>query len=282
MRLLFAIPHFFDPEGDPWHGPGPRDPEPRIAALTAAVSALHAHFGRRQYLPDVERRTILRANARNVHEVDVVICTTGGLHLLDQAPLPTGAYLHRRTDAEAALLGFECQAVLREGLGEYDWYCYLEHDVVVHDSLLFVKLGWFNGWAGDAALLLPNRYERDAEAGGRKAYVDPRIPESEAAPFQDTADDPVFVRTVMGMRVVFYRPTNPHAGCYFLNERQFSRWVESDHFLERDTSFVGAPESAGSLGVMRTFKVYKPAPGCAGFLEVEHADPRFIAKIGLE
>ena len=243
------------------------------------MSALHGTFGPRQYMFDAERGAVLRAHGGNTHIVDVVISTTRGLHLLDDAALAAGAYTHRPADVEPELLGFECQAVLAEALGSYDYYCYAEHDLVIHDPWFFAKIEWFNGWAGDGAVLLPNRYERDAQGGGRKAYVDPRIPASESSRFQDTGDRPALAREVMGRRVVFQRPSNPHAACYFLDARQMAHWASRPHFLDRDTSFVGPYESAGTLGIMRTFRLYKAAPRWAGFLEVEHADRRFISLI---
>jgi hypothetical protein len=279
VRLLFTIPHFFDPGGDPWHGASPRDPVPRISALTRAVTALHGHFGRRQYLLDVEHRTVLRANQASVHDVDVVVCTTRGLHLLDDLELPSSAYDHRPGHVDPALLGFECHSVLKEALGDYDYYCYLEQDIVIHDPWFFAKLEWFNGWAPNEALLMPNRFELDAEGGGRKTYVDPRIPADETRRFQDTGDQPVLARNALGRRLLFHRPSNPHAACFFLTAEQMHRWVATPHFLDRDTGFVGAPESAATLGMMRTFNVYKPAPGCAAFFELEHADPRFASVI---
>ncbi|HEU5118961.1 MAG TPA: hypothetical protein VFT74_20390 [Isosphaeraceae bacterium] len=35
-------------------------------------------------------------------------------------------------------------------------------------------------------------------------------------------------------------------------------------------------ESAATLGIIRTFRTYKPARECAGFLEVRHLDKRVI------
>ena len=49
--------------------------------------------------------------------------------------------------------------------------------------------------------------------------------------------------------------------------------------VTRDTSFVGPLESAATLGIMRTFKVYKPARENANFLEVEHYGRRFSSLI---
>ncbi len=42
---------------------------------------------------------------------------------------------------------------------------------------------------------------------------------------------------------------------------------------------IGPLESAATLGIMRSLKIYKPAPENANFLEVEHHGCRFIRLI---
>jgi hypothetical protein len=167
------------------------------------------------------------------------------------------------------MLGFECQEVLRDALGQYDCYCYLEDDIVIHDPSFFSKLAWFTGRYGDHALLQPNRYACDFDWRGRKAYGG-NVRRERTDPFQNIDDTPVLTGEVMGTKVVFRRPINPNAACYFLTEEQMKRWASQPYFLDRDISFAGPIESAASLGIMRTFKIYRPAPECASFLEVEH------------
>ncbi|WP_207436498.1 hypothetical protein, partial [Sabulibacter ruber] len=49
-------------------------------------------------------------------------------------------------------------------------------------------------------------------------------------------------------------------------------------FLDRDASFVGPLESAATLGIMRSFKIYKPHESCANFLEIHHACNRYLER----
>lgn len=84
----------------------------------------------------------------------------------------------------------------------------------------------------------------------------------------------------MNTPIVFRRALNPHSGCYFLNSRQMQHWIEQPYFLDRDTSFVGALESAATLGIMRAFKIYKPAPQHGNFLEIQHFGTAFLSLIG--
>lgn len=278
MRLLFAIPHYFKPSGG-GHGALRADRAARVRALRETVAALHQLFGPRQYLIDIAARRALRIRERAEDRVDVVVCTTGGEHVLADLDLPDSALREHATDAEPRLLGFECHAVLRDGLGDYDHHCYLEDDVVLRDPWFFDKLAWFRETVGEDAVLQPNRYERDTGEGGRKAYVDGDLRRELTEPFQDVEEAPLLGGHALGRSVVLHRPLNPHSGCFFLSAGQMERWAAQPHFLDRDTGFVGPLESAATLGVMRTFRVYKPAPPSASFLEVEHVHPGYIAMI---
>ena len=53
-------------------------------------------------------------------------------------------------------------------------------------------------------------------------------------------------------------------------------WASKPYFLDRDISFAGPLESAATLGIMKTFRVYKPAPASAGFFEIRHANARYL------
>jgi hypothetical protein len=166
-------------------------------------------------------------------------------------------------------------------LGGYDYYCYLEDDLLVFDPWFFVKVRWFASLAGSDCLLQPNRFEASVRGPVRKAYVDGDLALRITAPFQDIRAKPVqFHGRVMGTPVSFRRVLNPHSGCFFLGAEQMARWARQSYFLDRDTSFIGPLESAATLGVMRTFRVYKPDAASASFLEVRHHGSAFLGLIG--
>jgi hypothetical protein len=56
-------------------------------------------------------------------------------------------------------------------------------------------------------------------------------------------------------------------------------WSARLDFFDRDTSFIGPLESAATLGIMRAFRIYKPAPEHAAFLEIEHFGQAFLGLI---
>jgi len=281
MRVLAAIPHYYPVIGTPppvgQHGSVGPNAGARITALSACISSLHQLYGAAQHVIDQATRVAPRANERTAGQVDVVVCTTGQEHLLDRLSLPAGSFHHHATGSHPPLLGFECHAVLRDRHGDYDYYAYLEDDLISRDPWQFVKLGWFTAQLGDEVLLQPNRYEVSPRLGlVHKAYIDGDLHADVTAPFQDVAISPTATGSLLGTTVNFQRAKNPHAGCFFLNKRQMASWARQPYFLDRDTSFIGPLESAATLGVMRTFRIYKAAADSAGFLEIEHFGTSFL------
>lgn len=284
MRLLATFPHYFDPQASRRadgrrHGSTEPDRPARVAALRAAVAALHQHFGPQQRQIDYTTKKVERVNARTAGTVDVVICTTRGLHVLDDLDLPGGWFEHRATDAPPVELGYECQAVLRDRRGAYDVYAYFEDDLIVRDPWWLVKLAWFRDRTGPEALLLPNRYEVGTRAASARVYIDGPIPDALTAPFEPDRDRRELRSEVLGQPIRFVRPSNPHAGCYALSAPQLERWTARPDFLDRSAAFIGPLESAATLGLLRTFRIYKPAPENASFFEIEHAGTQFLGEV---
>ncbi len=208
----------------------------------------------------------------------MVVCTTGDQHALEHLSVDPVTFTHYPTDAEPSLLGFECQAVLGARRGHYDYYGYLEDDLIVRDPWFFLKLAWFSRKLGDAFLLQPNRYEvaRRGLAQGVSRRADRRVGDP---PVSGTGAVLTLHSTILDAAVRFERAANPHSGCFFLNARQMDAWADRPDFLDRDTGFIGPLESAATLGILRAFQIYKPAPENAAFLEIEHHGTRFIRQL---
>jgi hypothetical protein len=286
MRILVAIPHYFHADGQSTgairHGSLSRDPVPRVEALAACIAALRQMFDAPQVVIDIASRRGVPANQTfAASKLDIVVCTTRGRHILTRLALPPGSFLHQPTDAEPLLLGFECHAVLHERIGDYDYYCYLEDDLVVTDPWLFAKLSWFRNQVGSESVLLPNRFEVARGGVAWKAYLDGDLPPEVTAQFQNRSERPELGASFLGVDARFIRPLNPHSGCFFLGLDQMRHWAVRPDFLDRDCRFIGPLESAASLGVMRAFRVYKPAPEVASFLEIAHFGTGFIDNLRL-
>ncbi|MGH7193769.1 MAG: calcium-binding protein [Candidatus Saccharimonadales bacterium] len=275
MKLLFTIPHYFHPTEAGQYSSTRHEAEARVRAFSACLAGLHQTFGLEQRMLDMRRRLAPRANQRQAHEVHVAVCTDGKHHLFDRLHESLRCFELHECSTDPRLLGFECNARLRDALGQFDYYCYLEDDLVLHDAWFFQKLAWFTRWRGDDYVLQPNRYEQSRGTLGRKLYVDGDLRPELTAPFRKPGELPDLEAAVLDAPVCFQAAANPHAGSFFLNAEQMRHWADEPHFLDRDVRFIGPLESAATLGILKTFPVYKPARENAAFLEIEHAVPGF-------
>jgi hypothetical protein len=283
MRILFTVPHFYQPKAlrnfraaqEALHGSEADRADERVRTVSSCIQSLHQVFGTQQAHLVATR---FACNGLIAGEIEIVVCTTGERHLLDR--LPTNLFRHHRTEAHPRLLGYECHAVLAENVGGFDYYCFLEDDLLISDPLFFWKQAWFASMVGDQAVLQPHRFELSTQPPIRKLYIDGPIRDRTISPrFQNTRVRPRLQGRVLGVEVGFERVDNPHSGCFFLNAAQMQRWAEQPFFMDRSSEFWGPLESAATLGIMRTFEVYKPALANAGFLEVQHLDVRYLNKL---
>jgi len=277
MRILFAIPHYFSQSRAGHYGSERSAPEVRAAVMRLCLAALRQNLSESQGLIDGLQNQIHAANPDLSATITIALCTTGDSHLV--AHLAGCGFDHVRTQADPRLLGFECHNLLRSGLGQYDYFAYLEDDLRLSDALFFTKLAWFNAQFGEAAVLQPNRFELVAEPAPYKLYIDgnphdPRL----GAGLQRVDQQRRMAAPAFGRQVAFQRVDNPHSGCFFLNAAQLARWASEPDFAVPSTAFCGPLESAATLGIMRHFRAYKPARENAAFLEIEHLDPRYLGR----
>lgn len=280
MKILITIPHYYNASGD-GHGSGGKSPKPRIHALAACMFSIYSLFSASQCMIDIQNKKAISVNNNLVHNIDIVICTANDKHLLEHLSVPTSFYRHYNTILEnPKFLGFECQKILKENLGKYDYYCFMEDDLIINDPLFFEKIKWFNKGTESVNLLQPNRYEISGQGKVLKAYVDGDIRLQATESYQDISEFSHLHTNFLGQKLLFQRALNPHSGCYFLTQEQMEYWVGQQHFLDMDASFISPLESSATLGIMKTFRVYKPAPQNASFFEIQHFGDQFLRLIG--
>lgn len=283
MRLLVVIPHYFcrDNGGAPGRY-GSTDSSAirsRTAVLRRTIATLHQTFGPRQGMLQIAERKTISVNHALHESVEVVVVTDSTNHLVDELDLPVGFFEHVTTVDPSLELGFRCHQVLRDRHAHHDYCGYLEDDLWLDDPWYFEKLHWFESCTDSQNLLLPNRFELGTTTMLRKCYVDGDLRPEVTEHFQNRDQTPELNGRFLGQAIRFHRPLNPHAGCFFLSTTQAKRWFHMPHFGSRDSSFVGPLESAATLSVGKTFRIYKPAPANAAFAEVQHGDARFIQLI---
>ena len=276
MKILFSVVHHWNPHGDGNHQSLRPNPQPRIEALKHQLISLR-RLGKNQSYLHLADRSVYPANTDFRSDVTIDIVTDGVHHVLDYLPQSFGSsfnHIHCSLE-EPRLLGFEVHKHLQASLQlDYDWFCYLEDDLVVHDPYFLSKLVWFENNFGPDCVLLPQRVEYASEPNQvDRFYIDGPIDNNELSKL--VRPGPVRLINSPSGPAAFQPALNPHAGCFFLSRRQLEFWVDQPHWLDYDTSFVSPLESAATLGLAKTFSIFKPCLSTAGWLEIQHYGNNF-------
>jgi hypothetical protein len=286
VKILVTIPHFHNPAGGGAYGSTGKESARRAEALSRAIAGLHQTLGARQaflyclheHVPGRGNGRLLKVNTHAADVLDVVVCTVGNNHLVENLSVPRDLFHHQPVKADPMLMGFACQQVLKAHLGKYDYYCYIEDDLCLSDPMFLPKIEWFGKSFGDETLILPHRFELSEGLPLKKLYIDGPVKPDFTARWQDVNDRRWLRGDFLGREVLFERWSNPHSGCFFLSAAQMEKWATAPWFGDGDCSFAGPLESAASLGIMKTFRIYKPGFESAGFLEIQHLHNRYLGE----
>jgi len=281
MRILIAVVHFWDPEGGGRHQSLCPDPAPRVEALEHLILSLR-RLSQNQSLLDIAKRSVAPCNDLFRHEITICLVTDGQHHVIDYLSNEfEGAFKFVAAQPLTPRhLGFEAQRFLECCLdGNYDLYCYMEDDLVIHDPLFFDKILHFQDFFGSDKLLLPHRieFERFPNIVDR-FYVDGPIDHAELRKVI-SSPLPSLRFSCLTNEINFVSPANPHSGCFFLTHEQMSRWVSHQSWQDGDDSWVSPLESAATLGISKVFQLYKPSFKCCSWLELQHWGQSFLCKL---
>jgi hypothetical protein len=268
MRILVAMSHYFGtkPESQTRPPLGSQiEPIARIAACNTSIVALHRNFGPNRHT--IEGAHLPRADE---HCLDIVVLTVRGNELLDAVGLDPSYYSVEYFGGPPERLELDIPRILRDRIGGYDFYCFMEDDLIIHDPAFFAKLRWFQDHFGPRALLAPLRYEMSATGMPAKIVIDPLLPEKSLAPFRRPGQHERIAADWNGSTQSFHLPRNPHAASYFLTDEQLRHWVQQPTFADGDDSWGWPIESGATLGVGKVFDIYKAADPDPFFLELEH------------
>ena len=239
-----------------------REPEggagaPRLLVVITHVAgkASHHTFSKHEKLGAV-LDGVRQSFAHLPHEI--VINTLPGRHVVGELPadLTAGVTIHAEDDPDPMLIEFRVQDLFAARREQFDYFLFLEDDVVIQDTLYLDKYALFNRFTRDPKfLLMPNRYEFN---GSAKVYIDQNRYSKLAHLDMDG--------------VQLSECANIHSASYLLSRAQLDLWLATGRKLYRQVSYIGPLESAASGCLMEAFHIYKPAPPNLRFLEVRHYD----------
>ncbi len=222
---------------------------------------------------NIAKKAVELTNSQLTHHIDIRLITDGKNHvikLLDDDYRGIADVVVAEPPSPRHL-GFSAQQYLASELSsEYDLYGYLEDDLVINDPLFFSKIHWMQHELKEKSLLLPNRYEQaNVPSQVDKLYIDGPFAEKELKKIIPEPAIPIQTKQAGGI-VRLESPLNPHAGCFFLTPSQLRLWIKQPHWQDGDCSFVSPLESAATLGIAKTFSLYKTSQSFSSWLEIQH------------
>jgi hypothetical protein len=286
MKVLFVVPHFYKAQGVNTRYASYSAPlrEARREVLDRLIMNLHRLFGTGHYGAQHQAMKMVALPNPFAFTFDLKICTTGDSHLIDALSSPAHYYQHVASDAEPLLLGYFCHNVLKTYAGMYDYYCYLEDDILIHDPYFFKKLEFFNQRTPETHLLQPQRYDCAFFDGrAHSTFLTKVYPDYQTR--TPAPGDPLlrYDMEFLGVPVRLEQTTHPHAGSFFLTEAQFQRLLSSPDFGH--TQHVNrkmALDHAATLAIAKNFVVLKPDSTCMSFFEVEHGIINMLKQVSLD
>ncbi len=199
-------------------------------------------------------------------DLKIIIATVPGRSITHYLPKYQIQHIQvqEELDCDPMFVGFRIQENLVNQVESFDWFIFIEDDIVINDAFFIEKLENFNQSCGyEDAVLLPHRYEIDK---GIKQYIDLTID-------TELAWNKLSIVNISGIKFAEY--TNPHAGMYCLSQTQLRRWIKSGRSWRNQELIVGPLESAVTFCLLECFALYKPHPDNLRFLEVRHYDTKY-------
>ena len=277
MKALLVIAHYFKPEPASAHSSTREGLQiQRRRALEQVFLSWSGQTRETATLDIATRSTRIAPGA--LGQLDIAVVVDGDRHLLDARLQQTyGLRVIRTQPGDSRLLPFMAHRVMADHATEYDWFIYSEDDLALRDPYAFTKLQWFQKQFGPDHVLQPNRFELSPVGVRHKTYIDgdlrPGLIEPLLARRASVPDRLEF--EFLNHQLMFVRARNPHSGCFALTAGQLDHWMRQAHFLDRDCSFISPLESAATLGIVKTFGVFKASAPDQGWFEIEHLDNKF-------
>jgi hypothetical protein len=277
MRVLLVIVHYFKAEDGSTHSStDAHRRDQRAAVLRGVIESWRGIFGPTTTI-DIEHKRFERIRG-SADGLDICVVTNGADHLLDDAHAKARGVRHIKVQVDnPRMLGFAARRIFLETRNAYDLFCQSEDDLRVSDPGFLDRIMAFQDAFGWKRLLMPNRYEWNPNGPTLKTWIDGDLRPGAISRWTDPLpDEPLLSLRTPGRRAItLRRAANPHSGFCAVTAPQLAHWSRQPHYLDMDCGFISPLESAVTLGVMKTFPIYKAFGPDAGFFEIEHLDTRF-------
>lgn len=199
-------------------------------------------------------------------DLTLLVHSLPGRHVADGLPAYQRDFIQlvEKPDWDPMYIGYRVQDDLVSRVNDYDWFIFIEDDIVISDSYFLEKVAAFNRASCDKkTLLFPNRYEMYE---GKKSYIDLTIDD-------EVAWDRISIIESDGAKLA--ECSNPHSAIYCLTQEQMRYWIKSGRTWKNESIMVGPLESAATFCLMECFSIYKPHPQNLNYFEVRHYDTKY-------
>jgi hypothetical protein len=276
MRILLAIAHFFRAEeGSNHSSTDAHRRDQRAIAIRSVIDSWRGHYGAVSSINVWQKKFEPMVGVAD--QLDIIVLVNGENHLLDADYCKSrGVRLYDAKLENPRMLGFTAHKLFADARNVYDVFAFSEDDLRPSGGDMIPRILAFQDDFGWRRVLFPNRFEWNLRGPALKTYIDGMLRPGLLAPFETALPDERFLKGRQGAQPLsFQRATNPHCGFFALTAEQLAHWVAQPHFGDQDCSFISPLESAATLGILKTFPIYKPFGRNMGWLEIEHLDTRF-------
>jgi hypothetical protein len=276
MRILLTIAHFFRAEeGSNHSSTDAHRRDQRAAAIRSVIDAWRGHYGPVSTINVWQKRFEQMVGVAD--QLDIIVLVNGDNHLLDADYCRArGVRLYDAKLENPRMLGFTAHKLFADARNGYDVFAFSEDDLRPTGGDMIPRILAFQDDYGWRRVLFPNRFEFNPRGPALKTYIDGMLRAALLAPFEAALPDERFLKGRQGARpLTFQRATNPHCGFFAITAAQLTHWIAQPQFGDQDCSFISPLESAATLGILKTFPIYKPFGRDMGWLEIEHLDTRF-------
>lgn len=248
----------------------PQITPPKVLVAVAHITSVEESQNPETAAAKIERlrHTIDGLLASFAHcELTIIINTLPNRHVTAYLPEYQRKKLQvqEEPNCDPMFVGFRLQEEFVLKVDEFDWFLFIEDDIVMYDAFVLEKLAKFNEQSGyENAILYPNRYEMYE---GTKRYIDLTILE------KGLIWNKLSSVEIEGVK--FAEFNNPHAAFYCLSRKQMQRWIKSGRVWKNQIINVGPLESAATFCLLECFSIYKPHPANLNYFEVRHYDTKY-------